>query len=147
MSSLGKSGNRSLGYFYFDDEPQTPLRPIVHHRLRLLAFPTRTSAARVLSLADHESSRSRTKSVHTCQVLRPRRAGRALAQACSSVLPSATLKASALEMRSLSPLNSLALEDSRLTGSWANISGIPVKDFSRQPSLASPRAQVRLDRR
>jgi hypothetical protein len=30
---------------------------IVHHRLRLLAFPTRTSAARVLSLADHEISR------------------------------------------------------------------------------------------
>ena len=51
---------------------------------------------------------SRTKSVHTCQVLRPRRAGRALALACSSVLPSATLKASAPEMRSLSRLNSLA---------------------------------------
>src|SRR4030088_2332327 len=30
---------------------------IVHHRLRLLAFPTRTSAARMLALADHEISR------------------------------------------------------------------------------------------
>src|SRR2546421_9349807 len=30
---------------------------IVHHRLRLLASPTRTSAARMLALADHEISR------------------------------------------------------------------------------------------
>src|ERR1700716_4726742 len=30
---------------------------IVHRRLRLLAFPTRTSAARMLALADHEISR------------------------------------------------------------------------------------------
>src|ERR1017187_6537065 len=30
---------------------------IVHHRLRLLAFPTPTSAARMLALADHEISR------------------------------------------------------------------------------------------
>src|SRR6202022_1522794 len=30
---------------------------IVHHRLRLLAFPTRASAARMLVLADHEISR------------------------------------------------------------------------------------------
>ena len=30
---------------------------IVHHRLRLLAFPIRTSAARMLALADHEISR------------------------------------------------------------------------------------------
>ena len=30
---------------------------IVHPRLRLLAFPTRTSAARMLALADHEISR------------------------------------------------------------------------------------------
>ena len=34
---------------------------IVHHRLRLLAFPTRTSAARVLALADHEISRFPSK--------------------------------------------------------------------------------------
>ena len=51
---------------------------------------------------------SRTKSVRTCQVLRPRRAGRALALTCPSVLPSATRKASAPEMRSFSRLNSLA---------------------------------------
>ena len=51
---------------------------------------------------------SRTKSVRTCQVLRPRRAERALALTCPSVLPSATRKASAPEMRSFSRLNSLA---------------------------------------
>src|SRR4029077_1508367 len=34
---------------------------IVHHRLRLLAFPTRTSAARMLAQADHEISRFPSK--------------------------------------------------------------------------------------
>ena len=34
---------------------------IVHHRLRLLAFPTRTSAARMLALADYEISRFPSK--------------------------------------------------------------------------------------
>src|SRR6202051_3606589 len=34
---------------------------IVHHRLRLLAFPTRASAARMLVLADHEISRFPSK--------------------------------------------------------------------------------------
>src|SRR6266404_1699748 len=34
---------------------------IVHHRLRLLAFPTRTSAASMLALADHEISRFPSK--------------------------------------------------------------------------------------
>jgi hypothetical protein len=34
---------------------------IVHHRLRLLAFPTRTSAAHVLSLANREISRFPSK--------------------------------------------------------------------------------------
>jgi hypothetical protein len=34
---------------------------IVHHRLRLLAFPTRASAARMLALADHETSRFTSK--------------------------------------------------------------------------------------
>src|ERR1019366_9148952 len=34
---------------------------IVHHRLRLLAFPTRTSAERMLALADHEISRFPSK--------------------------------------------------------------------------------------
>ena len=51
---------------------------------------------------------SRTKSVRTCQVLRPRRAGRVLALAYPSVLPSATRTTSAPEMKSLSRLNSLA---------------------------------------
>src|SRR3981189_2768172 len=37
------------------------LLTIVHHRLRLLAFPTRTSAARMLALADHEFSRFPSK--------------------------------------------------------------------------------------
>src|SRR5258708_5912291 len=37
------------------------LLTIVHHRLRLLAFPTRTSAARMLALADHEISRFPSK--------------------------------------------------------------------------------------
>ena len=48
---------------------------------------------------------SRTRSVRTCQGLRPRRAGRALAMARPSVLPSATRTASAPGMRSLSRLN------------------------------------------
>src|SRR5450759_3611479 len=39
---------------------RTP-RVIVHHRLRLLAFPTRASAARMLVLADHEISRFPSK--------------------------------------------------------------------------------------
>ena len=34
---------------------------IVHHRLRLLAFPTRASAARIQVLADHEISRFPSK--------------------------------------------------------------------------------------
>src|SRR6516165_11116638 len=34
---------------------------IVHRRLRLLAFPTRASAARMLALADHEISRFPSK--------------------------------------------------------------------------------------
>jgi len=51
---------------------------------------------------------SQTKSVRTCQVLRPRRAGRVLALAYPSVLPSATRTTSAPEMKSLSRLNSLA---------------------------------------
>src|SRR6266540_6840030 len=37
------------------------LLTIVHHRLRLLAFPTRTSAAHMLALADHEISRFPSK--------------------------------------------------------------------------------------
>src|SRR6195256_3597549 len=37
------------------------LLTVVHHRLRLLAFPTRTSAARMLTLADQEISRFPSK--------------------------------------------------------------------------------------
>ncbi len=100
------------------------LLTIVHHRLRLLASPTRTISTTYffLLLADREISRSRTESVRTCQVLRPRRAGRALALACSSVLPSATRRPSAPGMRSLSRLNSLAcvLPCQRFTTTLAN---------------------------
>jgi hypothetical protein len=48
------------------------------HRLRFLSFPTRTSAASRLWSATG-SPGSRTRSVCTCQGLRPRRASRALA--------------------------------------------------------------------
>jgi hypothetical protein len=89
------------------------LLTIVHHRLRLLAFPTRTSAARMLALADH---------VRTCQCLRRRRVwalafpgtvpGPCFADSHSprplsrpSVLPSVTGTTSAPGMRVLSRLN------------------------------------------
>ncbi len=61
---------------------------IVHHRLRLLAFPTRTSAARTWRWPTMRSPGSRAKSVRTCQCLRPRRAVWALALSRPSVLPS-----------------------------------------------------------
>src|SRR4030095_2097196 len=65
------------------------LLTVVHHRLRLLAFPMRTSAARVTWLWSTVSSPgSRARSVRTCRGLRPRRAGWALALACRPVLPS-----------------------------------------------------------
>ena len=96
---------RRLPSYYSGVRPLT----IVHHRLRLLAFPMRTTATRVLSpWSTVRSPGSRTKSVCTCQGLRPRRADRALALACPSVLPSALRKTSAPEMRSFSRFNSLA---------------------------------------
>src|SRR5271167_1750773 len=48
---------------------------IVHHRLRLLAFPTRTSAARMLALVDHETSRFPSKELAHMPVTTPGRLG------------------------------------------------------------------------
>src|SRR5258705_3591845 len=78
---------------------------IVHHRLRLLAFPTRTSAARMWRWPTMRSPGSRAKSVRTCQCLRPRRAVWALALSRPSVLPSVSGTTSAPGMRVLSRLN------------------------------------------
>ena len=55
--------------------------------------------------SDMRSPGSRTRSVRTCQGLRPRWAGRALAIARPSILPSATRTASAPRMTSISRLN------------------------------------------
>jgi len=49
---------------------------LVHHRLRLLAFPMRAGSA---IRPNPRSPGSHTKSVRTCQGLRPRRTGRTLA--------------------------------------------------------------------
>src|SRR5207253_10110742 len=54
---------------------------------------------------DERAPGSRTRSVHACQVLRPRRVVRALAIAHSDVLPSATQTASAPRNSFLSRLN------------------------------------------
>ena len=82
------------------------LLQIVHHRLRLLAFPMRTIRPVVLGTWPiQRSPGSRTRSVRTCQGLRPRRTGQALALARPSVLPSASITASASEMNNLSRLN------------------------------------------
>jgi len=57
----------------------------VHHRLRLFAFPMRTGdAPRPIP----RSPGSRTRSVHACQVLRPRRVVKVLALTYLSMLPS-----------------------------------------------------------
>jgi hypothetical protein len=65
----------------------------VHHRLRLLASPMRTSAARATWLwSTVRSPGSRTRSVRPCPGLRPRRAGWTLALTCPSVLPSDSVK-------------------------------------------------------
>ena len=63
-----------------------------HHRLRLLAFPMRTTSHELAGGRPWRSPGSRAKSFRTCQVLRPRRAGRALAMTCPSILPSADAK-------------------------------------------------------
>src|SRR6476661_8708456 len=52
------------------------LLTVVHHRLRLLAYPMRTSAARATWLwSTVRSPGSRSRSVRTCPGLRPRRVG------------------------------------------------------------------------
>src|SRR5246127_4219628 len=78
---------------------------LVHHRLRLLAFPTRASATRLWRWPTLRSPGSRAKSVRTCQCLRPRRAVWALALSRPSVLPSVSGTTSAPRMRVLSRLN------------------------------------------
>jgi len=77
------------------------------------------TAPRLLKRPSRSSPGSRAKSVPTCQVLRPRRAEQALALSRLSVLPSATLTASA-------PWTNLKL--SRLNG-WP--AGSPVNASSR----------------
>ena len=82
------------------------LLTLVHHRLRLLAFPMRTkqhAAPRCWSTA--RSPGSRTRSVCTCQGLRPRRIVQALAMSRPSVLPSTFGTVSASGMISLSRFN------------------------------------------
>ena len=76
---------------------------IVHHRLRLLAFPTRASAASMLALADHETSRFPSKERLHMPVSKttPGRRSRYRAHPCC--LPSPTT--SAPRMRVLSRLN------------------------------------------
>jgi hypothetical protein len=66
---------------------------LVHHRLRLLAFPMR--ACSVHPQAEPETSRFRcAKRFHTCQGLRPRRVERTLAIMPPSMLPSAFMSTS-----------------------------------------------------
>ena len=71
---------------------------IVHRRLRLLAFPTRTSAPRMLTLANHRS-RFPSKARRTCQCLRPRRAGSGARVIAPIRLPSVTGTTSAPRIR------------------------------------------------
>ncbi len=80
--------------------------PPVHHRLEPLR-PSRCGP-RVIPWPDKRSPGSRTKRVCTCWGLRPRGAVRELAMARPSVLPSASVTASAPRMRNLSRLNSPA---------------------------------------
>jgi hypothetical protein len=75
----------------------------VHHRLRHSRLPDADQGMRQWS--DVGSPGSRTRSVRTCQGLRPRRAVQVLAITHPSVLPSASLKASASRGLLLSRLN------------------------------------------
>ncbi len=61
---------------------------IVHHRLRLLTFPMRTSSGSVPFWPITRPPGSRARSVHACQGLRPRRVERTLAISRPVVLPS-----------------------------------------------------------
>lgn len=77
----------------------------VHHRLRLLAFPMRTARGISHVRPGMRSPGSRTRSVCTCQGLRPRRVVRALAIACSCVLPSVLQTTAAPGTMTISRLN------------------------------------------
>src|SRR4029077_17924817 len=80
---------------------------VVHHRLPLLAFPTRARAALTLSRrwSTVRPPGSRAGSVRACQVLRPRQVAQVLALALLGILPSATQTASAPGISFLSRLN------------------------------------------
>ena len=93
---------------------------IVHHRLRLLAFPMRTGSRAGGLWPIARSPGSRARSVRTCQGLRPRRAGRALAITRPSVLPSAVS-------------NDVGTRDQNFRGSMAGLHASPA-DASPTPS-------------
>ena len=76
----------------------------VHHRLRLLAFPMRTNRG-IPPWSTTRPPGSRTKSVCTCQGLRPRRVVGELAIARPFVWPSAYRTASAPGISTFSRLN------------------------------------------
>src|SRR5713101_6237851 len=61
---------------------------VVHQRLRLLTFPLRTIRPPQGLWPIQRSPGSRTRSVRTCQGLRPRRVRRALAITRPAILPS-----------------------------------------------------------
>jgi len=107
VPSLHQLRRRSPGFVrrlhsYYD---RVRLLTVVHHRLRLLTFPIRTKLAKEPTWPTMRSPSSRTRSVDTCQGLRPRRAVQALAMTRPSVLPSANRKASAPENMPISWLN------------------------------------------
>ena len=77
---------------------------IVHQRLRFLTFPPRTMRPEG-RWSIQRSPGSRTRSFRTCQGLRPRRVGRALAIARPSVLPSVKQTTSAPGIRTVSRLD------------------------------------------
>ena len=66
---------------------------------------SRCGPAEFARRSNPRSPGSRAKSFHTCQVLRPRRAGRALAITCPSISPSVNLTTSASGTFKLSRLN------------------------------------------
>src|SRR5208283_3915671 len=76
----------------------------VRHRLRLLAFPMRTTMA-TCRWSDLGSPGSRARSMRACQVLRPRRVAQVLALALLDILPSTTQTASAPGISFLSRLD------------------------------------------
>ncbi len=106
LPSLHRLRRRNLGFVrrlprYYGG---VRLLPSVHHRLRPPAFPMRTASTQARRPGERPPG-SRTKSVHACRGLRPRRARQALALARPSVLPSALSTTSAPEAKMLSRLN------------------------------------------